>query len=92
MCLWLCASALDVREIGDVDEGVVEGGEDAGHAEDEFACVRYLGQYIASGCLLPWLVCGSGGQTFSDLGTEGDVLLRCALDLLLGCHLCCCRA
>lgn len=28
----------DVREIGDVDEGVVEGGEDACHAEDELAC------------------------------------------------------
>ena len=28
----------DVREIGDVDEGVVEGSEDAGNAEDELAC------------------------------------------------------
>jgi hypothetical protein len=27
----------DVREIGDVDEGVVEGGEDTGNAEDELA-------------------------------------------------------
>ena len=28
----------DVREIGDVDEGVVEGGEDTGNAKDELAC------------------------------------------------------
>ena len=28
----------DVREIGDVDEGIVEGGEDACDAEDELAC------------------------------------------------------
>lgn len=28
----------DVRKIGDVDEGVVEGGEDAGNAKDELAC------------------------------------------------------
>lgn len=27
----------DVREIGDVDEGVVEGGEDTGNAKDELA-------------------------------------------------------
>jgi hypothetical protein len=27
----------DVRKIGDVDEGVVEGGEDTGNAEDELA-------------------------------------------------------
>lgn len=26
-----------VREIGDMDEGIVEGGEDASDAEDEFA-------------------------------------------------------
>ena len=28
----------DEPEIGDVDKGVVEGGEDAGDAEDELAC------------------------------------------------------
>ena len=32
---------LDVREIGDVDEGVVEGGEDACDAEDELACITH---------------------------------------------------
>lgn len=29
-------------EIGDMDEGVVEGGEDTGDAEDEFTCGRAL--------------------------------------------------
>ena len=29
------ADGLATREIGDVDKGVVEAGEDAGHAEDE---------------------------------------------------------
>ena len=29
---------LDVREIGDMDESVVEGGEDACYTEDELAC------------------------------------------------------
>jgi len=38
-------------EIGDVDEGIVEGGENSGDTEDEL--------------------------TLSDLGAEGDVLLRC---------------
>lgn len=33
-----CDFESDVREIGDVDEGVVEGGEDACDAEDELAC------------------------------------------------------
>lgn len=30
----------DLREIGDVDEGVIEGGEDAGNTEDELTCSR----------------------------------------------------
>lgn len=29
----------DSREIGNVNEGIVEGGEDAGNAENELACV-----------------------------------------------------
>jgi len=32
-----CGLAADEPEIGDVDEGVVEGGEDTGNAEDELA-------------------------------------------------------
>ena len=32
----------DVREIGDVDEGVVEGGEDTGNAEDQLALLKLL--------------------------------------------------
>lgn len=38
---WTCGRILsraDEPEIGDVDEGVVEGGEDTGNAEDEFTC------------------------------------------------------
>lgn len=31
-------SRADEPEIGDVDEGVVEGGEDTGNAEDELTC------------------------------------------------------
>jgi hypothetical protein len=29
----------DSRKIGNVNEGIVEGGEDAGNAENELACV-----------------------------------------------------
>lgn len=32
----------DIRKIGNVDEGVVEGGEDTGNTENELACVRLL--------------------------------------------------
>ena len=34
----MAGAGSDVREIGDVDEGVVEGGEDTGNAKDELAC------------------------------------------------------
>jgi hypothetical protein len=39
---WLVArdkSMGDSRKIGNVNEGIVEGGEDAGNAENELACV-----------------------------------------------------
>ena len=39
-CMCFCSSfgcVSDVREIGDMDEGIVEGGEDACDAEDELA-------------------------------------------------------
>ena len=36
MCMYFYRS--NVREIGDMDEGVVEGGEDTCDAEDELAC------------------------------------------------------
>lgn len=38
MC-W-CGAVCFLPEIGDVDEGVVKGGEDAGDAKDELACDR----------------------------------------------------
>ena len=54
-------SAAFVPEIGDVDEGIVERGEDAGDAEDEFTYVLSVceGDWIEFGgeCLL-----GLGGQ------------------------------
>lgn len=34
----MALSRADEPEIGDVDEGVVEGGEDTSNAEDEFTC------------------------------------------------------
>jgi hypothetical protein len=61
-----------------MDEGVVEGSEDAGHAEDIFTC----GRRSISGPFgfheLP--------QTFANLRTERDVLRSGALDLLFGRH------
>lgn len=77
----------DVREIGNVDEGVVEGGEDTGNAKDELACWDVVS---ANGF---W--CGSSARqrvairailTLADLGTEGDVLLRSADGGFLGGH------
>lgn len=80
---------MNEPEIGDMDEGVVERGKDAGDAENELTC---------SGCqretFLPserererWDSSGIG-QTFSNLGAERDVLGGSALDLLLGRHGC----
>ena len=40
-------SGSDVREIGDVDEGVVERGEDTGNAKDELACSIRSSQLFA---------------------------------------------
>ena len=61
----LCGFVSDVREIGDVHEGVVEGGEDASHAEDEFACttidtlVWWFGFWVDEmGVCRPSLTCG----------------------------------
>ena len=73
----------DVREIGDVNECVIERGEDTSHAKDELAC-----EGIVSGVLDVRPVQGRRPlkPTFSNLGPQRDVLLRAALDLLLGCH------
>ena len=64
-----------------MDEGVIEGGEDTGDAEDEFTCggdIRNFFEHPIGG--------GEGLLTFSDLGAERDVLGGGALDLLLGRH------
>lgn len=81
-------SRADEPEIGDVDEGVVEGGEDTGNAEDELTCENGgVRQFISSLCAErcdgwtrgDWL-------TLADLRSEGDVLLRRARGLSLGRH------
>jgi hypothetical protein len=68
-----------------VDEGVVEGGEDTGDAEDKLACAEHISVSCAYNCVVHM-----PNHTIADLGTKLDVLLRTALDLLLGCHGCCC--
>ena len=70
-------------QIGDVNEGVVEGSENAGNAEDELAlsCCQYALLVGGGECLNP--------TNLADLGSKLDVLLRTALDLLLGRHVGC---
>lgn len=69
---------LDEPQIGDVDEGVVEGRENAGNAKDELALSLQV-----SNCER-WDAPKDG--TFANLRSEGDVFLRSALDLLLWGH------
>jgi len=72
---------LNEPEIGDVDERIVERGEDAGDAEDEFTWRRSAYQSLASSPCKK----RSGRQlTFADLGAQGDVLLGGAGGLLWG--------
>ena len=73
----------DVREIGDVDEGVVEGGEDTGNAKDELACWDVVSANASwcDSCVAVLAV-----LTLADLGTEGDVLLGSADGGFLGGH------
>lgn len=52
-------SRSDVRKIGDVDEGVIEGSEDACDAEDELACVLLASAVVYERMqyrLLPYLL------------------------------------
>jgi hypothetical protein len=39
-------------QIGDVDEGVVEGGEDTGNAEDELACSIAVSTWLSICCVI----------------------------------------
>lgn len=50
------------RQIGDVDEGIVEGGEDAGNAEDQLALLNMLIAAFLSRCLRFDLPRGPGVQ------------------------------
>lgn len=65
-------------EIGDVDEGIIEGCEDAGNAEYIFTCVV---ESTSCSCERSWLM-----PTFADLRTKRDILGSRTLDLLLGRH------
>jgi hypothetical protein len=64
-----------------MDEGIVEGCEDAGNTENEFTCAARSqsapNSYTPSSC---------GLLTLADLRTERDILGRGALNLLLGSH------
>jgi len=44
---WCYGSGVNVREIGDVDKGVVEGGEDTGYTKDELACTQDMSVFVA---------------------------------------------
>lgn len=63
-----------------MDEGVIEGRKDAGNAEDELALIH---------CQYAPISDTSRVTHLADLGSELDVLLRTALDLLLGRHVDC---
>lgn len=83
----LALSRADEPEIGDVDEGVVEGGEDTGNAEDEFTCEN--GGARQSRSVSRGMQCSQGLKnrlTLADLRSERDVLLRRAHGLSLGRH------
>lgn len=74
-------SRVDEPEIGDVDEGVVEGGEDTGNAEDELACAKQ------KSVTLPFRLQNvefGVAHTIADGGAQGDVLLGSTDDLLGG--------
>ena len=76
-----------VREIGDVDEGVVEGGEDTSDAKDELTWRAGI-----SHSRLSQPDRGDRGiLTLADLGAQGDVLLG-GLRRLLGGHFRVCLA
>lgn len=66
-----------------MDEGVVERGKDAGNAKDELA-LGTLSVRARAGREDCW-----GVTDLADLGSKLDVLLRTALDLLLGRHVGC---
>ena len=84
---------MDEPEIGDVHEGVVEGGEDTGDAEDELACsVAVLVLTLQTPRFSPPPLSLQSRDrndfTFSNLGSKRDVLGGSALNLLLGWHDC----
>lgn len=67
------ADGLTAGQIGDVDEGVVEGGEDTSNAEDELTCSG--GYKLEKNLALAGSAIVAGSLTLAGLGAEGDVLL-----------------
>ena len=73
-----------LRKIGDVDEGIVEGGEDTGNAKDELACDTMSVTESRAGAYPH----GNRSLTLTGLRSQLDILLarsRC----LLWSHFCC---
>jgi hypothetical protein len=66
------------RKIGNVNEGIVEGGEDAGNTENELACSSLV--------LFPTPNFRNFQHTVTGEGAEGDVLLSGGGSLLAGGH------
>ena len=78
------------RQIGDVDEGVVERGEDAGNAEDELALTDLGTKLRTQSVWESQLRVRRRNVAIAAVGLSHlDVLLRTALDLLLGRHVGC---
>lgn len=69
-----------------MDKGIVEGGEDTSHAEDELTCSND----VSDGRWYRFPDCVSipvrNLLTFANLRTERNVLSRCALDFLFWRH------
>lgn len=75
-------SRVDEPQIGDVDEGIVEGGEDTGDTEDQLACAE---KPLVSSCSRLFSRSESTwAHTIADGGAQGDVLLGSTGDLLGG--------
>jgi len=77
----------NLRKIGDVDEGVVERGEDASNTENELTCAHAVSILLAlAGARPARLLRYLCMLTLTGLRTELDVLLRSAHNLSLGGH------
>ena len=71
---------MDEPQIGNVNEGIVEGVEYAGNAENELACSIHLVRPM-----IPTKIAGFVKHTVTGEGAEGDILLGGG-GSLLGSH------